>query len=122
MGLVSLQKHNWNYQNRFDIRQSCECYCENKETFSFVGVYGPTQVRALADENEEITFIEELQSTIEKQPKNTTIIFSSDFNTKLENKKNGNRQLWKRKTKQHGAFLYKLLSTKNIIATNTCFK
>ena len=33
----------------------------NKETFSIVGVYGPTQVRALADKNEKITFIEELQ-------------------------------------------------------------
>ena len=52
----------------------------NKETFSIVGVYGPTQVRALSDENEEITFTEELQSTIEKQSKNTTLILLGDFN------------------------------------------
>ena len=73
----------------------------NKETFSIVGVCGPTQVRALADENEEITFIEELQFTIEKQPKNTTLILLGDFNAKLGNKKKyGKRQLWKKKAKQ----------------------
>ena len=65
----------------------------SKETFSIVGVYGPTQVRALADENEKITFIEELQYTIEKQHKKTTLILLSDFNPKLENKKKDDRQL-----------------------------
>ena len=95
----------------------------NKETFSIVGVYEPTQVRALADENEEITFIDELQSTIDKQPKNTTLIFLNDFNAKLGNKKNMVTGSFGRgKQNSNGTFLYKLLSTKKLIATNTCFK
>ena len=47
----------------------------NKEIFSIVGMHGTTQVRALADENEKITFIEGLQSTKEKQSKNSTLVF-----------------------------------------------
>ena len=78
-----------------------------------VRVYGPTQVRALADENEEITFIKGLQSTIEKQSKNTTLILLGDFNAKLGNKKNMVTGSFGRgRQNSNGTFLYHLLHQK----------
>ena len=66
-----------------------------------------------------ITFIEELQSTKEKQLKNTTLILLGDFNAKLGNKKNMvTGSFGRRRQNSNGTFLYKLLSTKNLIATH----
>ena len=59
-----------------------------EKSFSIVGVYGHTQVKSLADEYLEISFIKELQQTINMQPKKNTLIVFGKFNYKLEKTKN----------------------------------
>ena len=54
-----------------------------EEKYAIVGVYGPTEARTTIDEREELQFIEQLQTTIDSQKKNHTLIVFGDFSFKL---------------------------------------
>ena len=82
-----------------------------------------TQMKSLADENLEISFIDELQHTIKMEPKKNTLIVLGDFNSKLgKTKKISVGTYGRGRQNSNGTFLNKLLSDNRLIATNTCFK
>ena len=94
-----------------------------KEKYAIVGVYGPTQTRTTIDEREELQFIEQLQTIIDTQQKNHTLIVLGDFNSKLGSstgKVVGRYGLGS--INSNGLYLKQVLPEYNLFATNTAFK
>ena len=54
-----------------------------RKIYAILGVYSPTKARSNINEKEEKEFIEQLQTTIDKQPKKHTLILHINFNSKL---------------------------------------